>query len=300
MAEEKIDLTTVKDMESRQVVAQVREMRPDDRAIIAYVSARTVDSYGTVIAPDGWDLTRFNAGPRVMWAHTYDQLPVARSMWHVADDFGLLAAPSFRTEPFAEEVYNAYLGDYLNGFSVGFRPLPDSRVSKGDKGYAGLMEKYKVEGEPEDFLTRNELFEYSTVPLPSNPDSLTVALEAGVISPTTAKLMYDTLVLNFRTFARGVLSPLTMPNDTTDDVLTLLGAMDERMCLIAESIGDLRSYVEAFTDRDLQTVDDLPIEDPEPEEEPVETVVELSAEQRKALVGGAVSKAISELTGKVT
>jgi len=304
MADEKIDLTTLEstEVETRQVVAQVRDMAEDERAVIAYVSAKTVDSYGTVLTPDSWDMARFDKGPRVMWSHEYDQMPIGRSMWHTPDAFGLLAKPSFREEPFADEIYNAYKGDYLNGFSVGFKP--HELVRQGEEGYDELVERWEVEGEPAAFLTRNELFEYSAVPIPSNPDALTIALERGVISPQTAKRMYDGLVLNFRTFARGVQSPLTIPDDTVDDVLKGIQGLDIRMGLMAETIEELRACVESFTKRDLEIVDDLPFEaDPEaetePEPDPVETVASFDPEHMRAMVGGAVSRALSELTGKV-
>ncbi len=61
--------------------SETREVRSSEKAVVATISTRARDRQGDVIEPSGVRLARFRKNPVVLYAHDYEALPVARSMW---------------------------------------------------------------------------------------------------------------------------------------------------------------------------------------------------------------------------
>lgn len=155
----------------------------EKKVIVHYASTKTVDSYGTVILPDAFDETRFAKNPVVPWVHDYYSLPVARSMWRKFDEKGMLCATEFYPGDFPQEVFRYYELGFLKGWSIGFDWLQAVRRDSKEDGdeYKKIIEKWGIDGDPWIIFTRVDLWEYSAVPIPANPDALTKALRDGQI-----------------------------------------------------------------------------------------------------------------------
>lgn len=131
------------------------------------ISTGVEDRERDTIAVDGWALDSYRKNPTVLWAHDYSALPVGRSEMVVARAGQLIARMEFvpgEVYPFAETVRQLVEGGWLKATSVGFRPL--EWVFNEQRG--GF-----------DFK-RQELLEFSIVPVPANPEALIEAREAGV------------------------------------------------------------------------------------------------------------------------
>lgn len=143
--------------------------QPDaEKRILSFViSNETVDSYNDVIKADGWDLSRYEKNPVVLWAHDSRQPPVAQAPSIGVVGKNLVAAAEFATAEtyaFADTVYRLLLGKFLRATSVGF--FPKKWIYDEDRGGFDLIE--------------NELFEFSIVPVPANPEALALALKSGI------------------------------------------------------------------------------------------------------------------------
>jgi HK97 family phage prohead protease len=117
--------------------------------------------------PSGWELAAYQANPVVLWAHDYDELPVARDTRTVVEGDRLMGHPQFPEpglHPFADSVYALLMGGYLRGASVGFQPV-EWTYDEGRQGYT---------------ITRAELYEWSIVPVPANPRCLIEARSKGI------------------------------------------------------------------------------------------------------------------------
>jgi HK97 family phage prohead protease len=137
----------------------------DDRTMEFVMSTETKDAHGTVLKQD-WDLKRYRKNPVFMWAHDSNELPIGRVIEVGVKDGQLQGKVEFapaEINPKAEQVYQAYKAKFLKGVSVGFRSH-DIRVEKHDD--------VKV-----PILAKNELYELSGAPIPSNPDTLAKMLE---------------------------------------------------------------------------------------------------------------------------
>jgi hypothetical protein len=142
---------------------QLRAIREADREVDFVCSTESIDGHGTKLMQSGWDFSRFDLNPVVLFCHDADELPVGQSIRHAVIDGQLIATVRFATEkanPLAENVWQSILQRTLRGISVRF-----------------LAKRYHFEkpsAEAEEVLVFDEmvLVELSVTPLPSNPETL--------------------------------------------------------------------------------------------------------------------------------
>ncbi len=160
-----------------------REVDEENKRIVHYASTKSMDSYGTVILPDAFDEKRFSKNPIVPWVHDYKSLPVARSMWRRSDETGLLCGTEFFPGEFPMEVFRYYALDFIRGWSVGFDYIDfvQAGSKKDSEEWEKIKEKWGLTDEPWIIFTKVDLWEYSAVPIPSNPDALTKELRDGKV-----------------------------------------------------------------------------------------------------------------------
>lgn len=146
------------DMKRKQYPVTVEEISPRKMGFI--ISTAAIDRDGDTIDPKGWDLTHYKRNPVVLWAHDYTQLPVGKALNIEATKDGLKADVEFPppgTYPFADTVHDMLKAGFLNATSVGFAPVEHAQAKTRERGY--------------DF-SKQELLEFSIVPVPSNPEAL--------------------------------------------------------------------------------------------------------------------------------
>ena len=161
----------------KQFSAEIKSLEAD-RTVRFTITNGDRDRDNDTINPAGWDLESYRKNPVVLWAHDQRSLPVAKAtalkmvdVQHTpAGHQGKLTADTqFMTDEeyqFGATVYRLIKGGYLNAVSVGFNPIEW---------------KYREDGKDRgiDFL-KQELMEYSVVPVPSNRGALAEAKSAGI------------------------------------------------------------------------------------------------------------------------
>ena len=123
------------------------------------ISTAAVDRDGDTIDPKGWDLGSYAKNPVVLWAHDYSSPPVGKAVNIKSTEHGLQADVEFLPQgldPFADKIHDMCKAGFLNATSVGFRGM-EYDEAQGRKGY--------------DFK-KQELLEFSIVPVPCNPEAL--------------------------------------------------------------------------------------------------------------------------------
>ncbi|MCL5431675.1 MAG: hypothetical protein M1484_01090 [Patescibacteria group bacterium] len=136
------------------------------RTLVAKISTQDPDRSKDVMVQDGVMLDNYLKNPVVMYAHDYRDLPIAKCADIKVADGGILATVQFPDEGIYEKadvVYQLYKEGFMNAWSI---------------GYLGL----DVEPIPDGGLKYNkwELYEFSAVPIPDNPDALTVMRSKGI------------------------------------------------------------------------------------------------------------------------
>jgi HK97 family phage prohead protease len=141
-----------------------------DRTVRFVLSDGTVDRMGDTVAVGGWNLTAYRSNPVVLFAHDSSSPPVGRARRVWTDGTRLLADVEFappETYAFADTIYKLVKGGFLKSGSVGFLPV-DYEFSERPTG--GI--DYK----------RQELLEFSIVPVPANSNALIEAQAKGLLS----------------------------------------------------------------------------------------------------------------------
>lgn len=148
----------------------------DERAVIATIATADLDRDNEVILPKGIDLRNYQRNPVVMWAHDYQDLPIGKCLWikPSPDGRGLVAKVQFARHEFAEDVYQCYKGGFLSGFSVGLRPVDAGRPTRDE------IEGNAILGKASAVVRKAELLEFSAVPIPANPEALTLVKSAAM------------------------------------------------------------------------------------------------------------------------
>jgi len=139
------------------------EVKDDDR-VRFIISDGSVDRQNDTVAPDGWELGSYKSNPVVLWAHSHKDLPVGKAVDVVARNGRLEADTEFADHPFAQTVRDLVKGGFLRAVSVGFRPL-EWTINEERGGV--------------DFK-RQELLEFSVVPVPANANALIAASAEGI------------------------------------------------------------------------------------------------------------------------
>lgn len=148
---------------------ELRTIDEEQRMVEFVASTGAVDTYGTVLPPDLWDLNRYARNGVVGYQHDiyYSDDPdnvIGRGEAYTAN--GELLIRIFfepaELNPKADKVYRKVLFGSINAVSVGFRATAPGHWGR------------KADGEDPDVYYYNgqELMEVSVVNVPSNPDAV--------------------------------------------------------------------------------------------------------------------------------
>ena len=160
----------------RSVASEIRKKNEDTRTVTFVASDDSVDSAGTVLNQDNWDLRRFNANGIIGYQHKvyggWDDTDnpdnvIGKGVAYV-EDKKLMVDITFEPadiNPLAEKIYQKIMFGSLRAVSVGFLP-----VGRGKFGEGADAETYYFAGQ--------ELLEVSVVNIPANPNALKKSLEA--------------------------------------------------------------------------------------------------------------------------
>lgn len=218
----------------------------DARTIDFVISTASIDRDTDIIDPKGWVLDNYLKNPIVLWAHDSSLPPIGKSLRTVVEGGKLISTCKFAPKEiseFADMIFQMYLEGYMNAVSVGFRAL-EYTYSEEDSRPWGM-----------NFI-RQELMEYSCVPVPSNPDALVDAKNAGI----------DTGLL--KTWAKHVLeeNDLLLPRSVIDELKGHLMKTKIKQPLVEEQL--TQPVVEDAPEEVVQPTE--PVETPAPVEVPAD------------------------------
>ena len=134
--------------------------KASDRRRTFVASSDMLDADGDIVEQD-WVLERYKANPVVLFAHKSRELPIGYSENIGVVDGKLQMDVVFASEkanPLAEQVFQSVTEKSLRAVSVGFLP-GDVRLEKRD-------------GKDVFVFSKNELYELSVTPVPSNAEAL--------------------------------------------------------------------------------------------------------------------------------
>ena len=167
----------------KQFIAEIKACQDDDddmksRSVTFTISTGARDREGDIIDPKGWEIENYMRNPVVLFAHDNTRPPIGRATeLNVFSDKLVATAefmpPEVDTSGFSETIYRMVKAGYLNATSVGFLPKQWEFI------------KEKMEDDEEEKITgikflKQELLEFSVVPVPANPEALIGASKSGI------------------------------------------------------------------------------------------------------------------------
>lgn len=159
--------------------AHLRTQQPDEPNVREFIiSTETEDRHGTIIKMDGWDLTNYTRNPIVMYGHAANENPdpdLVIGSGEVRFEKGqMIGKITFDVDgdgsaanQLAKKVLYKIDKGFLNATSVGFMP---HEYRMGAESEGEDVNKF--------YFTKQELLEFSVVPVPSNPDAVKKELKA--------------------------------------------------------------------------------------------------------------------------
>lgn len=159
--------SNIKSVVREAVIRALTEDNIKNRQAEFVISTEAVDTYDTVFKLDGWELERYVKNPIVAYGHrTWSDNPdmiIGTSEVRVEGD-QLIGKVTFEPEdvnPTAETIWRKVQAGTLRMASVGAN-VKEWRYGDAQKGEnPGVI-----------YFTRTELYEWSIVPIGSNPDAL--------------------------------------------------------------------------------------------------------------------------------
>lgn len=149
------------------VIRALSEDNLKNREAEFVISTEAIDSYDTVFKIDGWDLDRYIKNPIVAYGHrTWSDDPnmiIGTSSVFVENDqlIGRVRFEEADVNPTADTIWKKVQAGTLRMASIGAN-VKEWRYGDAEKGEnPGVI-----------YFTRTELYEWSIVPLGSNPDAL--------------------------------------------------------------------------------------------------------------------------------
>lgn len=154
------------------VIRALSEENIEKREAEFVISTEAVDSYDTVFKIDGWDLQRYANNPIVAYGHrTWSENPdmiIGTSTVRVEGKelIGVVTFESEEVNPMAEKIWRKVQAGTLRMASVGANPIEYRWGVAADGENPGVL-----------YFTRTELYEWSIVPIGSNPDAVKRSVE---------------------------------------------------------------------------------------------------------------------------
>lgn len=174
---DKVDQLTKKykfDKEEPEFIRKGISLMPEDlellegeRAVISHITTGAKDRDNEIVDPAGVMLDDYNNNRVVLFAHNHSELPIGENLWIKSDEKGLVAKTRYAKHQKAEDIWQYRKDGFPMAESIGFIPMEWTDFEKGTPEYeSGIRRKYN----------KWILLEYSDVPIPSNPEALTIAV----------------------------------------------------------------------------------------------------------------------------
>jgi hypothetical protein len=148
------------------------------RQIETTASTGSLDRELDRILPTAWQLDHYRRSPVVLWQHSRDLPPIAKSLDVRVVGNALRTVDQFPERgifPLADTIHDLVVARFITSKSVGFRPIAWRPNEEGGRNYTAV-----------------ELLEHSFVNLPANPEAVITAKAQGVRDPAALTRFFGT------------------------------------------------------------------------------------------------------------
>lgn len=214
--------------------SEIKGIDEKEMTITALISTNGRDRSNEVLEAKGADLTNYRKNPVVLWAHDYETPPIGKALWVKRGPNGVLSKVKFASTEFAKEIFGLYKEGFLNAFSVGFIPKE--------------MEDGDGEKKPMTTFKTWELLEFSAVPVPANPEALSLAMQKGILTKSVKEQLEKEIevisdeeeVVKEEPKEEEVVKEEESDEKAFEDILGEIKQLQEEICYLRKENTDLR------------------------------------------------------------
>lgn len=168
--------------------AHLKEVDKAERAEVSIISSITEDRDKEIVWPKGMIKKNYERNPVVLFGHDYRSFPVGVNLWLKAGDQNIIGKSRYTFHEVANTIWGLYLDEIPLGKSIGFLPYDTIEKYDDEEGLISFMDDHDITYNPKDLperiFTKWELLEYSVVPVPANPDCVTL-----MVGKTNSEMM---------------------------------------------------------------------------------------------------------------
>jgi len=163
-----IEVIKNKEFRKKNIGSVIKDATPnEDGSIPFYLVTNTLDRDKEIVEPQGAIVDNYKNNPVWLWAHNYWQPSIGKVKTDTIDITNeyLKVDVLFdeKNDEFAKMVAEKHRTGFLNACSVGFMPIQ-------------WVSQYEDDEVPQNFtITKYEVWEGSSVPVPANPDALNLS-----------------------------------------------------------------------------------------------------------------------------
>ena len=156
-----------------------KETDDKERTIVSYVSSETKDRSNDIIRLDGLKTEGYKKNPIVFADHDHTK-PIGKNLWlKIGDVDGkkmLIAKTKFNSTQLGNDRYELHRDGFLNAWSVGI-----------------IVKAYKEFDDGGWDITESELYEYSSVGVPANPDAVDInkIMDLNISAETKMRILRE-------------------------------------------------------------------------------------------------------------
>lgn len=186
---QKTQYLAITDLNEEKATPQLQQ----ERRIVHWISTPTLDRVADRMMPKGCDSSKFEETKTVFIGHDYSRILGKNVKMNKTHD-GVKVTTYFSKETqMADDEYRLHLEGVVNGWSIGFKPVLDSKTGMIKEGSIEWIADTNIR-----IFHEWELLEYSSTGIPANPECLDIAKSIvksveykHFIEKTTDKLEFE-------------------------------------------------------------------------------------------------------------
>jgi phage head maturation protease len=189
-------------LQHRCFLPEIKDLNVERRQATHLISSDAIDRAWDVLEPMGWDMKNFRRNPVVFADHRYSVFSIiGKSINQDMSPEGLYSTTQFAETPLGLDAWNLVEGGMARAWSVGFKPVQAHAVRKGLENKCAICAKiarrYRSNRDDKEALPwsmhseKHELWEYSLVGIPANPDIVMGLVKDGTVHRENVGMLFQ-------------------------------------------------------------------------------------------------------------
>lgn len=202
-----------------------------DGTIKAVISTNSPNRYDEIVNSKGARLDNYRKNPVVLFNHNSNIPPIGKNINIAVYENEIVALTKFANTQLAKDIETLYKDGFMNAFSIGFIP---NKVDTNERGQIVYNDW--------------EMLEYSCVPIPANPEAISMALKS-VQSPEIKTFLNEYREMQNKEDKYNELETKINEIKAQVEMINEIKAQVEMLALSYDNIFNSAEFVDGYQDK---------------------------------------------------